>query len=643
MARIGRDNGAAGGGAMRGTGAAGGEAMRGGTGAAGGEAMQGGSRDLAAAGRVAFGSRGAGERAELERLGDEIAVLAAHIHAATYRLLALLAEFDRRDGWGLGFKSCADWLSWRTGIGPGAAREKVRAARALERLPRIGAAMRRGELSYAKVRAVTRVATPENEDRLLEVARSGTAAQVERIVRAWRRTDRLREAETEQRRRASRQLTMYVDEDGSYVVRGRLDPEVGALLERALDAASTALFQNAYDPSARRRKRRDASASVVGAADERAGAASHHDGALPENASGAAETASASPDNASGAAETVSGASETASGAAETVSGASDRAREATDARAAATTCTPLPTDPTPAQRRADAIGLLAEWALGAGVEVASDEPRRPATVGRADRFLVVLHADAEALRDASEGHSAEPVRNDSLSNAAEALPSASAVSDDVARCDGYGAAAAASVSSHSGTAASSASAFAGGTGHAVLEPGLRVSAETSRRIACDTRIVRMTHAPDGSVLDIGRRSRVVPTPIRRALDHRDGGCRFPGCGSRYCDAHHVVHWADGGATRLDNLVLMCRRHHTAVHEEGFRVRMGESGEVEFAWPDGRRLDPVPAAPQIAGDAADALVAVHDAAGIAIDAGTAMSGWRGERFDLGYALCTLMQ
>ena len=109
---------------------------------------------------------------DTERLGDEIAELAAHIHAATYRLLVLLAEFDARNGWGGGgFRSCAHWLSWRTGSSPGTAREKMRVARALPALPAISAAMRAGELSYSKVRALTRVAEPATETELLEFAR----------------------------------------------------------------------------------------------------------------------------------------------------------------------------------------------------------------------------------------------------------------------------------------------------------------------------------------------------------------------------------------------------------------------------------------------------------------------------------------
>ena len=116
--------------------------------------------------------------AELDRLGDQIAELSVHLEAATARLLALIREFDVRGGWANGFRSCAEWLAWRVGLAPGAARERVRVARALGTLPALADAMARGELSYAKVRALTRIATPETEARLLAVGRAGTAVHV---------------------------------------------------------------------------------------------------------------------------------------------------------------------------------------------------------------------------------------------------------------------------------------------------------------------------------------------------------------------------------------------------------------------------------------------------------------------------------
>ena len=181
--------------------------------------------------------------AALDRLGDEIAVLSAHVEAASARLLDLIREFDARGGWNGGFRSCAAWLSWRVGLDFGAARERVRVARALGSLPLLAQALARAELSYAKVRALTRVATPETEERLLGVGRAGTAAHVERIVRGWRRVDRQAEAKETKRQHASRALHVYTDGDGTVVLRGRLAPEVGALLLRALAAARETLYQ----------------------------------------------------------------------------------------------------------------------------------------------------------------------------------------------------------------------------------------------------------------------------------------------------------------------------------------------------------------------------------------------------------------
>ena len=180
---------------------------------------------------------------DLDRLGDEIAELSAHLDAATARLLDLIREFDTRGGWSNGFRSCAAWLNWRVGLDMGAARERVRVARALGSLPRLAQALARGELSYAKVRALTRVATPETEERLLVVGRAGTADHVERIVRGWRRMNRKAEAAETAQRHASRALHVFQGEDGMVTVRGRLAPEAGALLMQALAVARETLYQ----------------------------------------------------------------------------------------------------------------------------------------------------------------------------------------------------------------------------------------------------------------------------------------------------------------------------------------------------------------------------------------------------------------
>ncbi|HEY6320927.1 MAG TPA: DUF222 domain-containing protein, partial [Thermoanaerobaculia bacterium] len=185
-------------------------------------------------------ARGGG--GELEELGERIAELAAQISAATYELLAMLRDFDERGGWAGGFHSCAHWLTWRVGLDPGAARERVRVARALGALPLLSAAMRRGEISYSKVRALTRIATPANEQDLLTFGRAGTAAHVERLVRGMRRVDRIAAGRGEKRLHASRYLRFYTDEDGMMVVKGRLAPEAGVALLRALEAGVEALY-----------------------------------------------------------------------------------------------------------------------------------------------------------------------------------------------------------------------------------------------------------------------------------------------------------------------------------------------------------------------------------------------------------------
>src|SRR6056297_1842901 len=144
---------------------------------------------------------------ELAVLEDEITELAAHLNAATYRLLTLVREFDERHGWsGAGMKSCAHWLNWKCGIALGAAREKVRVAHALGDLPQTSGALRAGRISFSKVRAMTRVATPQNEEYLLRIADHGTAAHVERLVRNYRKVKRSEALKRDNQLHALREL-----------------------------------------------------------------------------------------------------------------------------------------------------------------------------------------------------------------------------------------------------------------------------------------------------------------------------------------------------------------------------------------------------------------------------------------------------
>ncbi len=438
------------------------------------------------------------DEVEIAALGERIAELSALLSAAEYQLLTLIREFDERYGWRGGFRSCAHWLNWRTGLSMGAAREKVRVARALAGLPLISAAMRSGEVSFSKVRALTRVATTDNEESLLAFAHAGTAAHVERLVRAWRSVERRDDAEASSH--ASRHLSFYTDDDGMVVVRGRLDPEAGAALARALEAGEKELFDE----------------------------------------------------------ESIE---------------AGNRGRGTSAA-----------------QRRADAIGRVAEAALSGGLDKGT----------RGDRYQVVLHVEVPT------GSGADSVADDEKGG-----PTAPTI-EGVARAPE------------------------------------NVSAETSRRIACDASRVVMTHDETGHVLDVGRKTRTISPALQRALRHRDGGCRFPGCDLTFCDAHHVEHWADGGETKLDNLVLLCRFHHRCVHEEGYGVELDEDGSIRFRRPDGRAIPDAPAppvlieqptSPRIASALLGDLLAESE---VELDPRTGMPDWDGRAFDLGWALSVLM-
>ncbi len=185
-----------------------------------------------------------GRNKPLELLEREITELASHIHAATCRWLGLVAEFDRREGWaGWGYRSCAHWVSWRCSIAPGAAREHVRVARRLESLPLVRAAFAEGRLSYSKVRALTRVEDVTGEDELVMLAEHASAAQLERLLRAYRGVVAVERAEPE------RWVSWSHDTDGSLLLRARIPAEEGALVVAALEAGREAVCERADVPA----------------------------------------------------------------------------------------------------------------------------------------------------------------------------------------------------------------------------------------------------------------------------------------------------------------------------------------------------------------------------------------------------------
>jgi hypothetical protein len=252
--------------------------------------------------------------------------------------------------------------------------------------------------------------------------------------------------------------------------------------------------------------------------------------------------------------------------------------------------------------RRADALALVAESYLARSTTkatpvspdptvspnhtVSPDQPASPDQVPRrsstADRFQVIVHVDAETLVHHTAG-----------------------------RCE--------------------------------IEQGPSIPAETVRRLTCDASLLTVLENAGGEPLDVGRKTRTIPPAIRRALNTRDAGCRFPGCThQRYLDAHHIEHWADGGDTKLSNLVTLCRLHHRLVHEGEIRVETLANGGWRFLHPDGQPFDEVHPWSETEYDGHE-LEITHAALGIHIDKHTAATRWRGERMDYDQGVTVLFE
>ena len=353
----------------------------------------------------------------IDELDQNILNLCARINIATYELLVLVREFDERVGWvRWGLKNCAEWLAWRCDFSMTTAREKVRVAHALKTLPRLSHAFASGELTYSKVRSLTRVANRENEAALLEFALLHTATNV---------AERCRElhcgsddsTDSAARAYANRSLRVHRDSRrGIMTITVELPLDTGELVEKALDKA------------------RD--------------------------------------DESLGTPDLVESAWST---------------------------------------RQADAmVNMASEYLSGARNDGHSN-----------DNYLVTVHVDQSALAG-GDGRSAMPI-------------------------------------------------------------------ESVKRLCCDGQAVAITEDVKGEPLSIGRKTRIVPTAIQRALRARDKNCcTVPGCGNRrFLHSHHVEHWSNGGNTSLDNLMLLCTKHHTLVHEGGFRIEKDFQDRWYFMRPDG--------------------------------------------------------
>ena len=400
----------------------------------------------------------------IDDLEEEIISLSKHMNQDEYRFLVMVREFDIRQGWrAYQFNNCAEWLNMKCGISPGTAREKVRVALALLDLPQCSEGFAKGELSYSKVRAMTRAANVFNEATLVDYALKATAHQVEEHCRRLRNADRRQSTPDARRAWQARSLKRTCHPDGMMSIYVELPREQGELVMKALEMAMAADAGDTADEAATITGEKDGVAQAAGKA-----------AANTKDKAGKRETAA-------------------------------QKQAEYQQSNAFFA-------------RQADALVAVARGYLsGTGGEKQA----------KSDNYQVVVHVDAAALQDKG-GKSDLPV-------------------------------------------------------------------ESVRRIACDADLVAVTRDAKGNLLNLGRKHRVVSPQLKRALLARDKCCTYPSCShEQFLEAHHVMHWADGGETSLDNTRLICNRHHRLLHEGGFTIHKNFAGEWYFKTAEGKVLPEAP-------------------------------------------------
>lgn len=504
-----------------------------------------------------------------EALGGKICAAAGLAAQADAQLIELIGEFDAGNAvrWWQGVTSLAHWLCWACSMSPGTAREHIRVARALPRMPVVRAAFAEGRLSYSKVREVTRVVDTVGDAQLCELALQATAAQLAKTISGYRTA-----AGQRLRQERERRLTWTERESGTVDLRLRLPKEEAAVFLAALTAA------------------KDQYGTPPAAVDDGGQA----DGQSVSSATGSASDSAEAPE------------------------------RKGPPATQTDTT----QTDTTPTYTLADAALDVARVFLATAPEDRSGE----------DRTLVVVHVAADQLagdaaRDDSHDQAAQDVPAGRSTAAADPNPAHPAEREpvdavpesrvepescfesepesrvepesglepepEIAQTSGP---ATEEVPNDPSDVPAGTSAISSVTPTPTPTPTCQVQGlggiepETARKLACDADVLGAILDAHGDVLALGRTRRLVSRAQRRALMIRDQGrCQFTGCHqTQHLKAHHVIHWFDGGPTDLDNLMLLCQFHHTAVHEGQMIIRRidpevgcGAVRRWDFLMPDG--------------------------------------------------------
>ncbi len=510
--------------------------------------------------------------AELRRA---VTRMAAHINLADWRFIKLIAAMERTRGWREGgYCNLGNWLDHRCGLGPCAARERIRIGRALAKLPQIDAAFRDGVISYSKVRAITRVATPDTDAMLLAIAEGSSAAQLESLVRTYERVGKSDSGRTssEQRRGLS-----WRYEDGMLVITAAVPAERGALVIKAL--------QQVVDGGKDEREAYYESRLAATCRQGTAGPAAHEDVEGIGRAEGASRGSDEAPMHAAG----------DSFAAAESVVAGDGFGAAAAAARSAAEGAGTIDGKVVPTR---------SEWsAVDVSTDVSAETPANRAGGDNGEEVSTQTAGAAVTDMDVPGSVSAE---TDDLPDwltfelASREQRFADALVDMAEHC----------LASRAGrwkrrrtgqryqvmltidrNELAGQRAAAGARYYA--EPDWGIDEQDARHIACDADLTEFIQDARGNLLNYERRRRIVPAPLLRALTLRDHSrCRFPGCAhQRYVEAHHVRHWIDGGKTRLENLVLLCGAHHRLLHHGAFHITIKDD-DVVFANRDGEVIEP---------------------------------------------------
>ena len=512
----------------------------------------------------------------IDDLEEEIISLAKHMNQDEYRFLVMVREFDIRQGWrAYQFNNCAEWLNMKCGISPGTAREKVRVALALLDLPQCSEGFAKGELSYSKVRAMTRAANVFNEATLVDYALKATAHQVEEHCRRLRNADRRQSTPDARRAWQARSLKRTCHPDGMMSIYVELPREQGELVMKALEMAMAAAAGDTADEA----YQMYAAADAAGQGDkvnDKVGDAVNQTGNTTDLANKAGQA------HATGKADVKAGDAVSQTG------DTADQAIKAGQLHAAGKARVK-------AGDTVSQTGDTADQAIKAGQLHAAGKAGDAAghtgnTADQANKAGQAHAAEKAAVDKAGQADGSSQTQAEyQQSNAFFARQADALVAVARGYLSGNGGEKQAKSDNYQVVVHVDAAALQDKGGKSDLP------VESVRRIACDADLVAVTRDAKGNLLNLGRKHRVVSPQLKRALLARDKCCTYPSCShEQFLEAHHVMHWADGGETSLANTRLICNRHHRLLHEGGFTIHKNFAGEWYFRTAEGKVLPEAP-------------------------------------------------